>query len=99
MDHPAKGENLPLTQMSRFGSSSAVPPPTSLEAILSPSPSIASDDSISDPRLQHIRNWTSVTSDTDILVSLMSAWTTFSFLCSQGSREAVLRDFNDDHVL
>lgn len=79
MDHPAKGENLPLTQMSRFGSSSAVPPPTSLEAILSPSPSIASDDSISDPRLQHIRNWTSVTSDTDILVSLMSAWTTCEY--------------------
>ncbi|KAI8933109.1 hypothetical protein NX059_009752 [Plenodomus lindquistii] len=65
--------------MSPLGSSSTYPAPTSLEAILSPSPSTASDDSTSDPRLQYIRNWTNVTSDTNILISLMSAWTTCEY--------------------
>ncbi|KAF2851922.1 hypothetical protein T440DRAFT_516896 [Plenodomus tracheiphilus IPT5] len=82
------GVDGPASQRRRFASdtdvsarsgSSTAPPPTSLEAILSPSPSTASDDSTSDPRLLYIRNWTNVTSDTNTLVSLMSAWTTCEY--------------------
>lgn len=63
-----------LTNLS-LGSSRALPPPTSLEAILSPSPSAASDDSTTDVRLQSLRNWTTVTSDNSLLASLMGSWT------------------------
>lgn len=42
---------------------------------MSPSPSAASDDSTTDLRLQHVRNWTTVTSDSSLLVSLMGSWT------------------------
>lgn len=67
-----------LTNLS-LGSSRAPPPPTSLEAILSPSPSTASDDSSTDFRLQYLQNWTTVTSDSTLLASLIVSWTTCEY--------------------
>jgi hypothetical protein len=52
------------------------PRPTSLEAILHPVSHAVVDDTPTDPRLGTARSWTKVTSDAQILASILSAWTT-----------------------
>jgi hypothetical protein len=64
-----------LTNLSS-DSQGTLPRPTSLEAILHPAPHAVVDETPTDPRLGSARGWTNVTSDTQILVSILSAWTT-----------------------
>jgi hypothetical protein len=52
------------------------PRPTSLEAILHPAPHPVVDDPNPDPRLGSAQGWTSVTSDTQLLTTILSTWTT-----------------------
>jgi hypothetical protein len=66
----------PLLTNPSSDSQGTLPRPTSLEAILHPVLHAAGDDTTPDPRLRSAREWTSVTSDTRILVSILSAWTT-----------------------
>ncbi|CAO2647272.1 Nn.00g081940.m01.CDS01 [Neocucurbitaria sp. VM-36] len=53
---------------------SSLPAPTSLEAILHPSPAIMTHPT-TEPQLASAKNWTTVTSDINILADLLSAWT------------------------
>ena len=69
--------NATGTYLTNFSldSQSFLAPPTSLEAILHPSPSATMTDTTIDPRLASAKDWTAVTSDINILVDLFSAWT------------------------
>jgi hypothetical protein len=66
----------PLLTNPSSDSQGTLPRPTSLEAILHPVQHAVVDDISPDPRLASTRGWTSVTSDTQILVSILSTWTT-----------------------
>jgi hypothetical protein len=69
------------------------PRPTSLEAILHPAPHAVVDDAPVDPRLGTARRWTNVTSDPQILASILSAWTTREYYYYHYlDREAFLDD-------
>ncbi|KAF1847944.1 uncharacterized protein K460DRAFT_279354 [Cucurbitaria berberidis CBS 394.84] len=63
----------------RSDSQGSLPPPTSIEAILQPPSSSFVDAAFTDPRLASAKNWTTVTSDPNILLTLFSAWTTREF--------------------
>ncbi|KAJ4377619.1 hypothetical protein N0V83_000446 [Neocucurbitaria cava] len=93
MGELVSAEDIRQIQTCQLACESTLPPPTSLEAILHPSPSSAMGDSSTDPRLLSAKNWTTVTGDINILVDLFSAWTTrehsyFHYL----DREAFLDD-------
>lgn len=60
-------------------SSSPRPLPTSIEAIIHPSSATAAHDFHTDPRLYSIKHWTTVTTDSNLLIELMSAWTTCEY--------------------
>ena len=62
-----------LTNLSS-ASQVAVPPPTSLEAILHPPDSTDVGNMTADSRPRSIKNWTTVTTDGNLLVALFSAW-------------------------
>lgn len=69
-------------QLTNFRSESqdALPRPTSIEAILDSPRSVASaDTTVEDPRLATARKWTTVTSNTDLLNSILSSWTTHEY--------------------
>lgn len=56
-------------------SEGTLPRPTSIEALLHPTPHPVVDDLLADPRLASARNWTTVTNDADLLISILSSWT------------------------
>lgn len=61
--------------MFRLDSEGTLPRPTSIEALLHPTPHPVVDDLLADPRLASARNWTTVTNDADLLISILSSWT------------------------
>ncbi|KAH3912744.1 hypothetical protein HBH56_118810 [Parastagonospora nodorum] len=67
----------------RSDSQGTHPRPTSIDAILHPTSSVESHDVVDetpmDSRLASARNWTNVTTDTNLLVSILSTWTTREF--------------------
>ncbi|KAH7413792.1 hypothetical protein DE146DRAFT_749992 [Phaeosphaeria sp. MPI-PUGE-AT-0046c] len=64
----------------RSDSEGTLPPPTSIEALLHPAPHVVVDDVLSDPRLASAKNWTTVTTDADLLISILSSWTSQEYV-------------------
>ncbi|KAF2022988.1 hypothetical protein EK21DRAFT_105527 [Setomelanomma holmii] len=60
----------------RSGSQPSLLPRTSIEALLHSGTNGVAKQSAIDSRMASARNWTTVTSDTDLLVSILSTWTT-----------------------
>ena len=67
-----------LTNLSS-GSEDSLPPRTSIEAIIHPETAVTSADGPTDPRFSTIKNWTTVTTDSDLLAALMSTWTVYDY--------------------
>jgi hypothetical protein len=72
----ARSYHRPLLTNLSSDSQSTPPPPTSIEAILQHHSDAVVDESLADPRLASARHWTTVTSDTHLIVSILDSWTT-----------------------
>ncbi|KAH8731934.1 hypothetical protein GQ44DRAFT_766978 [Phaeosphaeriaceae sp. PMI808] len=59
----------------RLDSQSLLPPRTSIESILYSPSGVVADEPLPDPRLASAKNWTTVTSNVGLIVSLLSSWT------------------------